>query len=44
MKRGTLAWWEDGLIALCVWLTALLFLIRGERDQTPRAHVPPRGW
>ncbi len=43
MKRDTLAWWDDALIALWVWLAALLFLLHGDGRSARRPPTLPRG-
>jgi len=42
VKRDTLAWWDDVLIALWVWLAALLFLLHGDGRPARRVPAPPR--
>ena len=43
MKRDTLAWWDDVLIALWVWLAALLFLFHRDGRPARRPATPPGG-
>ena len=43
MKRDTLAWWDDVLIALWVWLAALLFLFHRNGRPARRPAIPPGG-
>ncbi len=43
MKRDTLTWWDDVLIALWVWLAALLFLFHRDGRPARRPAIPPGG-
>jgi len=43
VKRDTLAWWDDVLIALWVWLAALLFLFHRDGRPARRPAIPPGG-
>jgi len=41
VKRDTLAWWEDALMALWLWLAVIRSVFQSDRSGAPRA---PRGW